>query len=535
VHQNELASASENGRIYLWDLDKRTLARVLDDPEDRNEPVRSLAFTLKGEHRLAAGYADGFIRVWDSHEPNLKPDKVRDQKGAVQSLAYAPSGNWLASAGQDGVVRVRKPVDLARAIKISVEDSTTDQPTRLAAPPNVANVWSLAFAPGRDVLAAGGEDRFVHLWHVDSVGPSPRVLTSNQPSPDQPGNDPAVVFVRHKDREFLASDSGEGIVQLLDLNQPATEIVVPVPKLEDIRELAFEPKRQWLAVAAGSGPPVLLDLAAPRPELLPPLKVPGQPQLPPIIDVAFSDDGSWLAAGSEDGLAWVWDMNHPAELPRPLLGHRGRVFVAFGPDNLLVSAGQDDGHILLRDADDPQLDKEIQTLADSHNQIQALAFSPADNLVASAAFDGTLELWDLNDPDRQPKILADRIDRVMVLEFGPDGWLAAGSQDGSVRLWNVRDSQDQPTILRSQGDGVVSLSFDKDGRLATGGQDYIARVWTVETTQLADLVCRRVWRNLSKAEWDQHVGDLVTSYRPACPALTLASPAGTLIPPAVPD
>jgi hypothetical protein len=64
-----------------------------------------------------------------------------------------------------------------------------------------------------------------------------------------------------------------------------------------------------------------------------------------VMDVAFSPDGHWLAAGSADGTAALWNLDHPSNAPVTLAGHGKDDWiysVAFSPDgHTLATASKD--------------------------------------------------------------------------------------------------------------------------------------------------------------------------------------------------
>jgi len=68
--------------------------------------------------------------------------------------------------------------------------------------------------------------------------------------------------------------------------------------------------------------------------------------------VAFSPDGTTLAAGVTDGTVWMWNLADPAHpaLIATLTGPQGHVFsVAFAPSGRTLAAASNDGTVHLWD------------------------------------------------------------------------------------------------------------------------------------------------------------------------------------------
>jgi hypothetical protein len=86
--------------------------------------------------------------------------------------------------------------------------------------------------------------------------------------------------------------------------------------------------------------------------------------------VAFSPDGSTLAAGVTDGTVWLWNLADPAHpaLIATLTGPAGHVFsIAYSPSGQVLAAASNDGTVHLWDVGAAQA--EAAVCADAGQQL----------------------------------------------------------------------------------------------------------------------------------------------------------------------
>ena len=199
-----------------------------------------------------------------------------------------------------------------------------------------------------------------------------------------------------------------------------------------------------------------------------------------VTCVAFSPDGSSLAAGSEDQTIQIWQYSEwglDTELLSSLDGHTGWVWdVVFSPDGRTLASASSDRTVRLWD---PESGAGLRTLIGHTSTVRQLAFSPDGQTLASASWDGTLILWDVI-TGQKIHTLREHDDWVNDLAFSPDGeLLASGSADGLVYLWDPDDGN-VLAVLRDHNSGIRALDFSPEGRLlATVSEDGKLRFWGV--------------------------------------------------------
>jgi WD40 repeat protein len=203
-----------------------------------------------------------------------------------------------------------------------------------------------------------------------------------------------------------------------------------------------------------------------------------------VMSVAFSPDGTRIAAGCTDGSIRVWNAATGQPIGPPLLGHEQLVTsVAFSPDGRRIVSGSKDDTVRLWDATTGQPIR--QPLRGHDNTVMSVAFSPDGAKVASSGMDGTIRLWDASTGDPVGQPLRGHGGGVTRVAFSPDGTrIASGGIDQTVRLWDAATGQPIAQPLRGHDDWVMSVAFSPDGtRIASGSTDHTVRLWDVATGQ----------------------------------------------------
>jgi WD40 repeat protein len=382
-----------------------------------------------GELLIASGSFDGsvLVRRWDPNTSGAAPAEVwrlAGHRGRVRRVAFSPTARQLASAAYDGSVRVW---DLETGTGCALNLGSASGPP--------IEVYRALFAPDGGWLLSASNDpsRPVRLW-------DPAACTEIALPP--------------------ALDHGQSRVQAAAVTTApdGAQLVATGNEAGDLRAIRRGRDGRWSR---------LCQLAA---------------SWKPIEDLAFSPDGTTLAAVGEDGRAALVGLSEgDCGEPRYLEGGTGALYsVAFAPDGQALVTSAVDGRAQVWDLAGHRL-------ADLHghkDRIYNADFSPDGRWLLTASRDGTLRLWERPPPTppagevpvlRSYLMLDAELGGAAYARFSPDGnAIAAAYWENAAVLWRLwsEDPSPDPALERVWGKDRSRLAlireavrFRRDNRL----------------------------------------------------------------------
>ena len=242
------------------------------------------------------------------------------------------------------------------------------------------------------------------------------------------------------------------------------------------------------------------------------------------FDLAFSQDGRWLAAASgtpgKSGEIRLFQSTN-GELASGLATTSDAMLcLAFSPDSKMLAAGGADNAIRIWNSENRKLMKTIEQHAD---WVLSLAFSPDGTRLASGSRDKSARVFNVASAELE-ETYSGHGDFVAAIGWSDSKSILSAPRTGPAHRWNAENAKKtgelsgweaEPTRLLVDGTNIFSASFDRQvrqhatptnrvirvfaghtdavhslahhrpsGRLASGSHDGEVRIWQVEDGEL---------------------------------------------------
>jgi WD40 repeat protein len=302
-----------------------------------------------------------FVFTLSAQETNYLVQEFTPHSTAVKALAFSPSGDLLASGGEDKAIYVYNTATLQKTAAITdnyfaiadlefydenelfltagndikLVEITTNKKLALYEG-NSTYLWSIDFAPERNKITAGSYDKKIKVWDVQTQQID-LVLEGHTKS--------TLPVVFSNDENYIVSGSLDLTIKVWNAQTGA--IVHSLERHSDnIYDIAFHPDGEYFASASGDKTIRLWNIKTGN------LIKTYSGHEGSVPDIGFSPDGYFLYSASTDGMVIVWEIASGKKL-YSFIKHEGPVnaVAASSKGNLIATAGSDGKVYLWRSAE----------------------------------------------------------------------------------------------------------------------------------------------------------------------------------------
>ncbi|MBC7813816.1 MAG: TIR domain-containing protein [Burkholderiales bacterium] len=466
---SRIASADADNTVHVWDAaNGDEISSFLGG----DIFVHAITWSPDGSRIAAAG--DNTPHVWDA-ETGEELLTLTGNNDLVMDLEWSPDATAIASSGYDGTIRLW--------------NAETGDPLRVLNP-QAGISFLVSWSLDGKMIAGALADGTIHVWNTLN-GEEIFVLSGHRDLVRQMSWSP--------DGRQLATASSDTTARIWDVAS-RTLLESLTGHSDAVGDAAWSPDGTRIASASDDDSVRIWDAASG--ETLFTLQGRGDA----VKGVAWSPDGSLLATASsyigymavaestEPTAVQIWDAS-TGSLLQTLGTERAQLGfdqVAFSSDGTMLAAASADGYVPIWDVDSGDL--LITIIGQELSSVNSVAWSPqaADGgeRLAIAYYNGVVGIWDSSTLTETPQgdVLIDTGVPTFadVVEWSPDGrHLATSDIDRMVRIW---DAVTGTLLITLEGhtDYVTDVAWSLDGtRLASTSLDGTLRVWdTINSVEL---------------------------------------------------
>jgi WD40 repeat protein/class 3 adenylate cyclase len=467
------------------------------------------AFSPNGRF-FAWGRHDGTVHFLDLQSGTVVNSLGAHAAGVVQ-ITFSPDSGVAESGGDDGLSILWNPV--------------TGQPLARLSGHGSARVLGADFSADGKTLYTASLDGTVFEWDLTEqhrFGKSFRREYAPQLGPDEFGPIPLAMS---PDGSRFATRLGASSVGIYSTT--STKLVAKLPVSAAVGGVAWS-SQGALAVTGADGLVQLWDVRG-SPKRVRSFRglrsTNGQPET--VTDVAFSADGSLLAAGDVNhtaatvdyrfGTVAVWDVGSGRLLWKSRSKEGWVTSVAFSANGDFLAAAKEGGNVdhkpksgfvLVYEARTGRLEHRLGLLGATPFSPVIVAFAP-DGTLATGTWAGVVQHWDPRSGTQMGKETLVASAPVASIAFDPKDaiFATAGGSDGLAKLWDTKTLQQFGATFPGDPGQWGNAEFTPDGsELVVVYDDGTGFVWPTSVKVWEQHACDVAGRDFTPEEWRRFVG-----------------------------
>ena len=460
---DHLLSAGEDNLVRLWSIAEAKVVR-----EFKIAGVVSLALSTDGK-QLAAGCADGAVRIWDA----LAPKQLAELRGDADSAKRLAALDWeIAARTMDTTFQTAEIARIDADTK-ALDDRLKKSNDAIAAGKKALPDKQKAVKPAQDAKVAAqkaADDAAALVAKAPGGKPDAVLEKQNKEAQDKlmaamKAEESAVAAVKTTEDQIKDAEAEVKII-----NDAKAKNV----KLVANAKAASEAAKQIVTKAT-------TDLAA--------LKAAVAKDAVRPLAVAFSTDAQMLAASCSNGAVRVWALASglPVEQFPGAVATTSASIAAV--DSAFVSCAADGSTSRVNLASRWVLERVLGgEKPDSPfvDRVNALRFSPDGKTLATGGGEpsrtGDIVICDVATGTVVNTWKERHSDAVLSIDFSPNGkQIASGGADKAVRISDIASGK-QVRVFEGHTHHVLGISYRADGRvLASAGADNVVKIWDMIT------------------------------------------------------